>query len=191
MRRGWARYTPRFPLTKQREAIIAAGVKPDAIYEPDKKGDVTIAAFIRALRKGDVVVVDGLHRLAETWSGMLDALEQIAARGCRVMDARTGHEADAGAAFLIADARRVYSGEARIPDHKTAVERGKKGGRRRQALGNEHKRMWKDIVTYKRNEDAAVAISKALGRPVSVPTLRRHFGASGRMAGWYPKSEQD
>lgn len=185
MRRGWIRLSPRHPLKVQRAALEAAGVKSDAIYEADRKGEVTIDVFVKSLRKGDVVVVAGADRLAESWSGMLTALQKIAARGCRILDANTGYETDAGAALVIGRARSVYSGEARIPDTKTARERASKSSRGRRELTNEHKRMWRDIVKFKTNADAAAAISADLGRLVSPATLRRHFKGSGRMAGWY------
>ena len=72
-----------------------------------------------------------------------------------------------------------------------AKKLGRNGGLKNAALHSHrltsnHKAIWRD-QKYRTNEDAALAISNALGKPVSVPTIRRRFGASGRPGGWPKK----
>lgn len=184
--RGWVRYSPKFPLTEQRAALMARGVAEAAIYDAAKHD---IKDVIKAKRKGTVLVVDGLHRLAESWPQMTAALHALAKAEIKVMDARTGYLADPKPTALLAEARRVYSGEQHVLSSEDARARGSKGGKaaakkKRVPLGKEHQVIWKDVARYPTNREAAAAISKLLKRPVSIPTLRRKFGHSGRLAGW-------
>lgn len=192
---GWVRYSGRFPVTPQREAMARAGVKENKIYEIGKDGVASVADLLKATRRGTVIVVDGVHRLAPNWPTLIATLKAIAKKGGSVMDARSGSMVDASGAALLAEARSVYAGEERIPTSEDARERGRQGGKassktRRVKLGEQHKAMWKD-KQYLTNPEAAAAISKALGRPVSVPTLRRRFGNSGRPAGWPNRDTKD
>lgn len=176
MFRGFIRYSPRFPVARQRTALEAAGCK--VVYE-DGKGE-GLADAIGSLRKGDALVVDGLHRLAPTRAGVLDALEQIAARGAKVMDARTGRSTNSADAAWVVEALMVLAGEARIPSHAEAVRRGKMGGGKKKKVAmtqREAQAIWLD-KTIRTNDEAAARIG------LGIRTLYRRFGASGRLAGW-------
>lgn len=193
---GWVRYSARYPVQPQRDALLAAGVPKSKIYELGKDGVASIADLLKATRQGTVVVVDGVHRLAPNWQTLVKTLKAIGKKGGRAMDARSGAIVDASGAGLLAEARAVYAGEERIPTSEEAQARGAKGGNaaaktRRVQLGKEHQRMWHDVVKYPTNPDAAAAISKALKRPVSVQTLRRRFGNSGRLSGWPNRDAKD
>ena len=176
MRRGYARYSPRFPIKAQRDALEAAGCK--TIYE-ESSGEGRDAA-IASLRKGDTLVVDGLHRLGTSRAELLEAVEAIAARGARIEDARTGRTADSATVAWVVEAMIAIAGEARIPTRAEAVRRGKLGGGKKKKVAmtkREAQRMWLD-KTIETNAEAAAQIG------VGVRTLYRWFGASGRLAGW-------
>ena len=71
-----------------------------------------------------------------------------------------------------------------------AVSGEPKGGTRRVGkrrnrvkLVKEHERIWKDVLSYPTNQDAATAISAMLPSAVQVQTVRRRFGPSGRGTG--------
>lgn len=175
MRRGYVRATPRYPANPQRTALEAARCRH--IYE-ESKGE-TFRDFLKSLRSGDVVVVDGLHRLAPTRPELQEALEDIAERRCRVEDARSSQVIDAKAGALLAEAFRVLAGERKIRTRAEAVLRGSKGGRPKgfgKLLKKDAIDIWRDPNLT--NEEAARIIG------LSVRQCYRAFKASGRPAGW-------
>lgn len=145
------------------------------IYEESKtetRGD-----FLNAMRKGDRLVVDGLHRFGTSRIDLLDALHLAAEKGITIEDARTGRTASAEAAELVAEAFSVLAGEARVPTRAEAVRRGKMGGGQPIKVKGKAamRKVWREA---KSNAAAAAATG------LTVRTLYRLFGPSGRPAGW-------
>jgi len=179
MKIGFVSYSPRYPVADQRKALAEWGA--GKVYGGD------VQDMIRAIRPAhkDVIGVYGLHRLAPSWSKLTTVLADIERKGATVYDL----ELDlAGGTASVSNAKRVYAGERIFSSGDDAETRGRRGGRqsslsRTIKLTGNHKNMWRD-KKYRTNEDAALAISNALGKPVSVPTIRRRFGASGRPGGW-------
>jgi DNA invertase Pin-like site-specific DNA recombinase len=169
MRRGYIRESPRHPARYQREALEAAGCR--AIYEQNGEA---LSAFVRGLRKGDIVVVDGLHRLAATRPDFHRAIHAIERKGAQVMDARSGQIVDSKCVALVAEAFSNIAGEARIKD---AAALGEQGGRPKIKLKRDQREIWRDL-TIPSNAEAADIIG------VSTRTLYRRYGPSGRPAGW-------
>ena len=186
---GWVMYSPHFPATAQRAAVVAVGVRPNRLYELGKEGVASVDDMIGSLRQGSTVVVDGVGRLADSWPRLVKTLQKIGDKGGKVMDARTGTLIDSKPAAMLAEARREYAGEAKFSSGDDPETRGRKGGKasakkRAIKLGVKHQAMWKDVVKYPTNRHAAHAISADVGRVVSIQTIRRKFKSSGRMSGW-------
>lgn len=178
MKIGFVRYSPRFGLVAQRAAIQAAGVREAKIYQ-DGKGE-SREDLIKTLRRGDVIVVDGLHRFGVNRADLTAALQACEGKGVTVMDATTGRTTTAEAAALLSEAWHVLAGEARRPS-PSAIRRSsekRKGRRKARALENEElEAIWTDM-TIPTNDEAA----EKAGVPKR--SLYRLFGSSGRPAGW-------
>ncbi len=182
MKLGFAIYSPRHLMETQREALAKWGCREDRIYGT-KEG---VENLILAARRGDVVGVYGLHRLAVSWAALTGILESIERKGVEVYDLELDLPARTAS---VTNAKRVFAGERIFSSGDGPVERGRKGGEkaaitRTAKLNGHHKDMWRDKKKYRTNEDAALAISNAIGKTVSVPTIRRRYGASGRAGGW-------
>jgi DNA invertase Pin-like site-specific DNA recombinase len=72
-------------LDLQRDALVSAGVKPDHIYEDKTSGKndahPALAACLKALRKGDTVLVWKLDRLGHNLKHLVDTVQDLAGRG--------------------------------------------------------------------------------------------------------------
>lgn len=73
-------------LQLQLDALIAAGVRPDDIHTDVASGKSMqrrgIQAALKALRRGDILVVWKLDRLSRSLEDMLRVAKQIADKGC-------------------------------------------------------------------------------------------------------------
>lgn len=185
---GWIKATPRYPAKDQREKLATWGATK--IYEHGKDTD-DVMAFVKSIRPRDAVGVFGIHRFAPNMKQLTAVMAAIAKRGATVQDLELDlllpPEALRGTAAY-ANAKRVYDGESRGTPAEYA-ERGAKGGRKaaktlRVPLGSAHRQVW---FAARTNLEAAQKISDMLKREVSVQTLRRKFGVSGRTAGWPAK----
>lgn len=185
---GWIKASPRYPAAAQREKLVAWGAAK--IYEYRKDTD-DVHAVVKSARPRDVIGVVGIHRFADNMKGLALVMHAIGQRKIPIDDLDVGLQLTEGAVnalAALANAKRVFDGEARGTPEEMA-ERGGKGGRktaktRRVPLGKEHRQIWFASTT---NDEAAKKVSKLMGRKVSVQTLRRKFGPSGRTAGWPPK----
>ena len=72
-------------LDLQRDALIAAGIGPGAIYEDRasgaKDGRPGLAACLKALRQGDVLVIWKLDRLGRNLKHLIETVEDLTKRG--------------------------------------------------------------------------------------------------------------
>lgn len=150
------------------------------IYEESKTE--TRRDFLTAMRRGDHLVVDGLHRFGTSRADLLDALHMAAEKGIVIEDAKSGRTADASAAELVAEAFSVLAGEARVPTRAEAVKRGKLGGGQPIKVKGkaEKRRIWQTA-------ESNAAAARLTG--LTVRTLYRLFGPSGRPAGWKRNTE--
>lgn len=175
---GYARKSANWSLERQREPLTAQGVQ--RMYEDEPKNQkaelVMRKEAIRVLRRGDVLVVAGLHRLGRNREGMRQALEDIAARGASVRDALTGRELPLekvvlDALDLFLDALAVWAGEKSMPGRKAAEERGIQGGRppkRLKADAEEAAKLWRNPKVPVEKVETLTGLSKR--------TLLRRFG---------------
>jgi hypothetical protein len=151
------------------------------------------AASLDRVAAGEQITYASPKEIAETGADFLDIALAAAERGKPLTHSKTGWSITKEAVYLTAEAQRVYNAEARMPNPDVARERGALAGEvnrsRRMDLGRTVQSMWNGKLAgkYRTNQDAADAVSLMLGRKVSVPTLRRRFGASGRAAGWPTK----
>ena len=131
-------------LDLQRDALVEAGVDADAIYDDKASGKLDdrpgLAACLKALRKGDVLVVWRLDRLGRSLAHLVGTVDGLAARGVgfRVL---SGHGAAVdttsasgrlvfGIFASLAEFERELIRERTVAGLAAARARGRKGGRR-------------------------------------------------------------
>src|SRR6201991_1484268 len=130
-------------LDLQMDALRAAGVEPDNIYEDQASGKKDdrpgLAACLKALRKGDVLVIWKLDRLGRNLKHLVNTVHELTERGIG-FKVLTGAPIDtttpAGkltfAIFAgLAEFERDLIRERTIAGLEAARARGRKGGRRR------------------------------------------------------------
>lgn len=93
-------------LDVQRDKVLAAGVEPKNIYEEKRSGLDTgrpeLKACLRALRKGDVLVISRIDRLARSATDLLNIVRDLEKDGAslRVLDQSIDTGSPAGRAML-------------------------------------------------------------------------------------------
>ncbi|WP_018634420.1 recombinase family protein [Neomegalonema perideroedes] len=191
MRIGYARVsTAEQSLDLQRDALQAAGVAPDQVYEDRASGAAEarpgLEACLRALRSGDELVIWRLDRLGRNLSHLIETAEALAARGV-VLRVLTG----AGAGLdpstpegrlmlrlfaMLAEFEREILRERTRAGLAAARARGRKGGRR-FALTAAQVRLAAAAMKSKETEPDELA--KTLG--VSRGTLYRYVSPDGEL----------
>ena len=72
-------------LDLQRDALLAAGVSPDTLYEDQASGTnedrPSLAACLKALRHGDTLVIWKLDRLGRNLKHLVDTAQELTTRG--------------------------------------------------------------------------------------------------------------
>jgi DNA invertase Pin-like site-specific DNA recombinase len=129
-------------LDLQRDALIAAGVDPEHIYEDHASGKKDdrpgLEACLKALRKGDVLMVWKLDRLGRSTKHLITIIEDLEARGIE-FKTLSGHQLDTTTSmgklvFTIfasfAEFERNLIRERTMAGLASARARGRKGGRR-------------------------------------------------------------
>ena len=129
-------------LDLQRDALVEAGVGADAIYDDKASGKLDdrpgLTACLKALRRGDVLVVWRLDRLGRSLAHLVETVDTLAARGVgfRVL---SGHGAAVdttsasgrlvfGIFASLAEFERELIRERTVAGLAAARARGRKGG---------------------------------------------------------------
>lgn len=177
-------------LDLQKDALIKAGVTPVAIYEDRASGKRDdrpgLAAGLKALRQGDVLVVWKLDRLGRDLKHLVNTVQDLAEQGIgfRVL-AGQGAEIDTttasgklvfGIFAALAEFERELIRERTMAGLEAARARGRKGGRRFE-LTKSQVRLAQAAMA---NRDTSVAeLCKELG--ITRVTLYRYVGPSGEL----------
>lgn len=127
----------------QRDALLAAGVEPDALYEDKASGKKDdrphLAACLKALRAGDTLVVWKLDRLGRDLRHLVNIVHDLTQRGIG-LKVLTGQGAAIdtttasgklvfGIFAALAEFERELISERTIAGLAAARARGRKGGR--------------------------------------------------------------
>jgi len=177
-------------LDLQRDALIEAGVGADEIYEDQASGKRDtrpgLDACLKALRKGDVLVVWKLDRLGRDLRHLVTIVQELTDRdiGLRVLTGQ-GAQIDTttaagrlifGIFAALAEFERELIRERTVAGLKAARARGRKGGRK-FALSKAQVRLAQAAMS---NRDTSVAqLAKELGvKPV---TIYRYVGPNGEL----------
>lgn len=175
-------------LDMQRDALVAAGVEPGAIYDDQASGKRDdrpgLAACLKALRKGDVLVIWKLDRLGRSLSHLVQTVKDLEQRGIgfRVL---TGAPIDTStkegklmfAIFAgLAEFERDLISERTKAGLASARARGRNGGR--PAKMTRAKVLRAQAAMADRQTDVS-ALASELG--VTRQTLYRHVGPGGEL----------
>lgn len=172
----------------QRDALIETGVGADAIYDDRASGKRDsrpgLDACLKALRKGDVLVVWKLDRLGRDLGHLVSLVQTLTEReiGLRVLTGQ-GAQIDTttaagrlifGIFAALAEFERELIRERTIAGLKAARARGRKGGRK-FALSKAQVRLAQAAMA--KRDTSVVQLSAELGiKPV---TLYRYVGPNG------------
>lgn len=177
-------------LDLQRDALRAAGVKDDQVYDDQASGAKDdrpgLAACLKALREGDVLVVWKLDRLGRTLKHLVNMVRDMSDRGIglKVLTGQ-GAEIDTttsagrmifGIFATLAEFERDLIRERTVAGLDAARARGRKGGRK-FALSKAQVRLAQAAMA---SRDTSVSVLAAeLGvKPV---TLYRYVDAKGNL----------
>ncbi|WP_425285504.1 recombinase family protein [Azotobacter beijerinckii] len=128
--------------TPQRDALVAAGVPETHCYEDRAAGRQDarpgLAACLKALRRGDILVVWKLDRLGQDLRHLIGTVHELIARGVG-LKVLAGHGAAidttragnlvSGIFAALAEFEREPTAEQTAPEPASARTRGRKGGR--------------------------------------------------------------
>ncbi len=177
-------------LDLQKDALIAAGVKEDSIYEDQasgKKDDrLGLTACLKALREGDVLVVWKLDRLGRNLKHLVNVVQELADKGIgfRVLSGQ-GANIDTttasgklifGIFAALAEFERELIRERTIAGLEAARARGRNGGRK-FGLTKSQVRLAQAAMA---NRDVKVSeLCKELG--INRVTLYRYVSPNGEL----------
>lgn len=177
-------------LDLQRDALLGAGVGADAIYEDTASGKLVerpgLAACLKALREGDVLVLWKLDRLGRSLAHLVETVTKLNGRGVG-LKVLTGQGAQIdttsasgrlvfGIFASLAEFERELIRERTMAGLAAARARGRKGGRK-FALTRAQVRLAQAAMA---NRDTSVGeLAAELGiKPV---TLYRYVGPNGEL----------
>ncbi|WP_226584433.1 recombinase family protein [Acuticoccus sediminis] len=177
-------------LDLQRDALLAAGVGADAIYEDQASGKLAdrpgLAACLKACRKGDVLVTWKLDRLGRSLAHLVETVTVLNDRGIglKVLTGQ-GAEIDTttasgrlvfGIFASLAEFERELIRERTMAGLSAARARGRKGGRK-FALTKAQVRLAQAAMA---NRDTSVSdLARELG--IKPTTLYRYVGPTGEL----------
>lgn len=168
-------------LDLQRDALLAAGVQPDHLYEDQASGKnddrPALAACLKALRHGNTLVVWKLDRLGRNLKHLVDTAQNLAARGIG-FKVLTGQGANIdtttangklvfGIFAALAEFEREPIRERTMAGLQAARARGRSGGRRFRLT----KAQVRLAQAAMRNRDTRVLKSAPPKRAASRPSL--------------------
>jgi DNA invertase Pin-like site-specific DNA recombinase len=174
----------------QRDALLRAGVDPEAVYEDHASGKGAarpgLEACLKALRKGDALVVWRLDRLGRSLAHLVETVDGLAARGVglRVLTGQ-GAALDTTSASgrlvfgifaSLAEFERELIRERTVAGLAAARARGRKGGRR-FALTKAQVRLAQAAMASRDTSVSEFAAELGI-RPV---TLYRYVGPGGEL----------
>ena len=161
-------------LDLQRDALIEAGVAVDGIYEDQASGKRDtrpgLDACLKALRKGDVLVVWKLDRLGRDLKHLVTIVQELTDReiGLRVLTGQ-GAQIDTttaagrlvfGIFAALAEFERELIRERTIAGLKAARARGRKGGRKKRL---DAKQRAHAVALYKSRQHTALEVCALMG----------------------------
>lgn len=162
MLRGHILTSTAFPESKQRVALLAAGVPEGAIYVDD------LPSAIRSTRTGNKLVVAGLRGLGRTDKEITQAVKAVHKKGALVMDAESKRttKSEKTLKALIAEALVALANERRGP--------------RKRRLKRDRRMPWDQVrqIYFNpllSNEQVEELVAKGFA-PMSYATMRRYFG---------------
>jgi DNA invertase Pin-like site-specific DNA recombinase len=177
-------------LDLQRDALIEADVKPDHIYEDQASGKRDdrpgLAACLKALREGDVLVVWKLDRLGRDLRHLVNTVQDLCDRGIglRVLTGQ-GAQLDTttasgrlvfGIFAALAEFERELIRERTMAGLKAARARGRQGGRK---FGLSKAQVRLAQVAMANRDTSVAALCRELG--ITRVTLYRYVGPAGEL----------
>lgn len=177
-------------LDLQRDALVEAGVEPEAIYDDHASGKLDdrpgLAACLKALRRGDVLVVWRLDRLGRSLAHLVETVDGLAARGVglRILSGH-GAQLDTTSASgrlvfnifaTLAEFERELTRERTVAGLVAARARGRRGGRR-FALTKAQVRLAQAAMASRDTSVGELAAELGI-KPV---TLYRYVGPDGEL----------
>ena len=177
-------------LDLQRDALTAAGVPPEAIYEDRVSGKRNarpgLEACLKAVRSGDTLVVWKLDRLGRDLphlvalvSGLTDrevGLRVLAGEGAAIDTATASGRLVFGIFAALAEFERDLIRERTRAGLAAARARGRKGGRK-FALTKAQVRL--AVAAMKSRDTSVTGLATELG--INPVTLYRYVGPSGEL----------
>lgn len=190
MKVGFIRHAPRFPVSTQRKALLAAGVRADKIY--DETQSESRDAALNGVRDNDVLVVYRLSILYRSRADFRILSALVGERPITILEAATGRTDTLPhvLAEMLADAMDDHAGERNRMTKAEAKRAGKKGSDRRWGAKkrlpvNEARAIWRDTDEHRVIGDALKRMPGWTQR-----TAYKHFGPRGSVAGRPPKAKQ-
>lgn len=150
--------------------------------------DRTAQEFVEAAREGDreVFIAGGLCVLADNRKAIREAVDLLKAKGIVVVDLLRDQRSDRDGVAMMHDAVEEIAARSRRGKHlegrakEAAQIRWKE--KRARVQSPEARHIWFDMA-IETNAEAAALIGS------TIPTLIRHYGASGRKRGRKPRED--
>lgn len=118
----------------QQDALVNAGVASNRVYQDQASGKRDdrpgLVACLKALRKGDVLVVWKLDRLGRDLRHLVNAVQDLAGQGADIDTTTAGGKLVFGIFAALAEFERELIRERTKAGLQAARARGRKGGRR-------------------------------------------------------------
>jgi DNA invertase Pin-like site-specific DNA recombinase len=177
-------------LDLQRDALLSAGIDPSHIYEDHASGRLDdrpgVTAMLKAIRKGDTLVVWKLDRLGRDLRHLVNTVHDLETRGV-AFKVLTGHGASIdtttpagklvfGIFAALAEFERELISERTKAGHASARARGRKGGAQFKMTPAKIRLA---MAAMGKPGTNVSQLSKELG--VTRQTLYRHIGPKGSL----------